>query len=113
MFRSAGESFVSAGALGLCAKLATVPRTNSRRAAIRLITFLSWGKVVAAAVRQRPQKGLFHGADIIGLTGATSLSGSNVVAVAPAVGRFHVWEGRAITIFIDVYAVTNACAEFL
>src|SRR6266851_8561510 len=112
MFRSAGESFVSAGAVGLCANPAAVPRTNRRRVAIRLITFLSWGKVVAAAVRQRPQKGSFHGADIIELTGTTSLSGPNVVAVAPAVGRSHVREGRAVTIFIDVYAVTNACAEF-
>src|SRR6266852_9268663 len=41
MLRSAGESVVSAGALGPCANPATGPRTKSRRAAIRLMTFLS------------------------------------------------------------------------
>src|ERR1700685_1677466 len=67
-----------------------------------------WAPLFGAA----HETGLFHRADIIGLARAASLSGANVVAVTPAVGRFHPWERRAVAYIVDLHAVANACAVF-
>ena len=59
------------------------------------------------------EAGLFHGADIIGLARATSLSGTNVVAVTSAVGGFHPGECSAIAHIVELHAVADQCAVFL
>src|SRR2546426_1379165 len=118
MFRSAGESFVSAGALGLCANPAAVPRTSNtrtsnRRAAIRFMDVprIS-GKSSWPPFDSDHEAGLLDRTDATGLTSTTLLPGTRVMTVATAVSRQHVRERRAIAIFVDVHAITDSCAEF-
>src|SRR5579863_2443816 len=118
MLRSAGESLVSAGADGACANPAIVPRTNSRRAAIRFIkSSLSFedrsGKVRDRRLGSGHEAKLFHRTNIIGLAAATLLSRPNVVAVTSAVRWFHPRERGAVSHFDELHTIADARAVFL
>jgi hypothetical protein len=78
------------------------------------MTFLLfWEKFVAALKVSDHDAALLNRADPIRLAGATFLTRSRVMAVAPAVSGSHVRKCRSVTIFIDVYSVTDLCAVFL
>src|SRR5437868_13961857 len=55
---------------------------------------------------------LLHRADAIGLTGAAFLAGTDVMAVASAVGGDQVGEGIVDAFRINVDAITDRRAEF-
>src|SRR5208282_3378633 len=118
MLRSAGETWVSAGAVGPCANPPTVPRISSRKAAIRFMTILSLSfeffekKFVAASSCSGHETGLFHRADIVSLATATPLSGTDMVAVTSAVSRFHPRERSAIAHIVQLHAVADTRAVF-
>src|SRR5579872_2564974 len=82
MLRSAGESLVSAGVPEPWANPAIVLRPNSRSAAISFMIFLSLRlrnllrKISWPLFASGHEAELLHGADIIGLAGATFLSGA-------------------------------------
>src|SRR6266852_1143595 len=111
MLRSAGESFGSAETPGACANPAVVATTSSRRAAIRFMMSSHVGKKFVAAVESGHEAGLLDRANSIGLTRAARLPRTRMVAVATAVSRRHIGEGGAVTVFVDVHAVTDACTE--
>src|SRR5580658_10348389 len=117
MLRSAGESLVSAGADGAWANPAAVPRTNSRRAAIRFMIFLASNiefvrKIRDRRIRSGHETKLFHRANIIGLAGATSLSWPNVVTVTSTMGRFHPRERGTVADVVELHAIANRGAVF-
>jgi hypothetical protein len=53
---------------------------------------------------------LLHGTNTVGLSAATELSRTNVVAIAAAVRRLHEWERSQVSSPIQVDAIADQCA---
>src|SRR4051794_17007996 len=111
MLRSAGESVTAATGLELCANPVSVPIASSKKAAILFMTSSSHSKESRPPFTSGREKALPYGADTIGLAGATLLARAGVVTVAATVSRLNVGKGEAVTIFVDVHAITDSRAE--
>src|SRR5580700_11009727 len=86
-----------------------VARVNSDTAISRFMTILfsskSWPLPAATIVW------LVNGADPVGLSCATSLSGADVNGVASAVGGHNVWESCAIALRVQLDPISDGSAE--